>query len=52
MTKLYRMTPLEDSYSCNFNILIGGMPRVMGVYEILNEWTAFRTECVKRRSLL
>ena len=49
MTKLYRMTPLEDSYSCNFNILIGGMPRVMGVYEILNEWTAFRTECVKRR---
>ncbi len=49
MAKIYRMTPLEDSYSCNFNILIGGMPRVMGVYEIINEWTAFRTECIKRR---
>ena len=49
MAKIYRMTPLEDSYSCNFNILIGGMPRVMGVYEIISEWTAFRTECIKRR---
>lgn len=49
MQKLYRMTPLEDSYSCNFNVLIAGMPRVMGVREILNEWTAFRTECVSRR---
>ncbi len=49
MQKLYRMTPLQDSYSCNFNILIGGMPRVMGVREILDEWTAFREECIRRR---
>ncbi len=49
MQKLFKSTPLEDSFSCNFNVLIGGMPRVMGVYELLNEWTAFRTECVKRR---
>ncbi|MCX7658173.1 MAG: DNA topoisomerase (ATP-hydrolyzing) subunit A, partial [Oscillospiraceae bacterium] len=49
MQKLYRLTPLQDVYSCNFNILIGGTPRVMGVYEILNEWTAFRQECIKRR---
>ena len=49
MQKLYRMTPLHDSYPCNFNILIGGTPRVMGVKEILEEWTAFRKECVKRR---
>ncbi len=50
MQKLFRLTPLEDSFSCNFNILIAGMPRVMGVREILNEWTAFRTECVRRRT--
>ncbi|MGN0642953.1 MAG: DNA gyrase subunit A [Huintestinicola sp.] len=49
MKKLYRLTPLQDTYSCNFNILIGGTPKVMGVYEILAEWTAFRKECVKRR---
>ncbi len=49
MQKLYRMTPLQESYPCNFNILIGGTPRVMGVREILEEWTAFRKECVKRR---
>ncbi len=49
MTKLYKLTPLEDSFGCNFNILIAGMPRVMGVREILEEWTAYRTECVKRR---
>ena len=49
MQKLYRMTPLQDSFSCNFNVLIAGMPRVMGVGEILNEWTAWRMECVKRR---
>lgn len=49
MQKLYRMTPLQDSYPCNFNILIGGTPRVMGVREILEEWAAFRKECVKRR---
>ena len=50
MQKLFRMTPLEDSFSANFNILISGMPRVMGVREILNEWSAFRTECVRRRT--
>ena len=49
MQKLYKMTPLQDTVSCNFNILIAGMPRVMGVGEILNEWTAWRTDCVKRR---
>lgn len=49
MQKLYRMTPLQDTFSCNFNILIGDAPRVMGVGEILDEWTAFRKECVKRR---
>ncbi len=49
MTKLFSMTPLEDSYSCNFNILIAGVPRVMGVRQILEEWTAFRVECVRRR---
>ena len=49
MQKLYRLTPLQDSFPCNFNILIAGMPRVMGVGEILEEWTAWRTECVKRR---
>ncbi len=50
MQKLYKMTPLEDSFACNFNILIAGTPRVMGVREILNEWSAFRIECVKRRT--
>ena len=50
MQKLFRMTPLEDSFPCNFNILISGMPRVMGVREILGEWAAFRTECVRRRT--
>ena len=49
MQKLYRLTPLQDSFACNFNILIAGMPRVMGVGEILEEWTAWRTECVRRR---
>ena len=51
MAKLYRMTPLEDTYSCNFNILVGGAPQVMGVNEILEEWTAFRFECIRRRTL-
>lgn len=50
MQKLFRATPLEDSFACNFNILIAGMPRVMGVREILEEWAAFRTECVRRRT--
>ncbi len=49
MQKLFRMTPLQDTFPCNFNILIAGMPRVMGVSEILSEWIAWRTECVKRR---
>ena len=51
MLKLYKMTPLEDSYSCNFNILVGGVPKVMGIREILQEWIAFRTECVRRRTV-
>ncbi len=50
MQKLYKMTPLEDSFSCNFNVLIAGTPRVLGVRELLNEWSAFRIECVKRRT--
>ena len=49
MQKLFRLTPLQDSFPCNFNILIAGMPKVMGVGEILEEWTAWRTDCVKRR---
>ena len=49
MQKLFRLTPLQDSFPCNFNILIAGMPRVMGVGEILEEWVAWRTDCVKRR---
>ena len=49
MQKLFRLTPLQDSFPCNFNILIGGNPRVMGVGEILEEWTAWRTDCVRRR---
>lgn len=49
MKKLYRMTPLQDNFSCNFNILIAGTPRVMGVKEIIDEWVGFRHECVRRR---
>lgn len=49
MKKLFKMTPLQDSFSCNFNILIAGSPRVMGVKEIISEWVAFREECVRRR---
>ena len=49
MKKLFRMTPLQENFNCNFNVLIAGTPKVMGVYEILNEWTDFRRECVKRR---
>ncbi|MBR6533163.1 MAG: topoisomerase IV [Clostridia bacterium] len=49
MKKVVKMTPLEDSFSCNFNILIAGSPRVMGVKEIISEWVAFREECVRRR---
>jgi DNA gyrase subunit A len=50
MQRLFKQTPLEDSFSCNFNVLIAGVPRVMGVGELLNEWTAFRIECVRRRT--
>ncbi len=49
MNKLFRLTPLQDNFNCNFNVLIDGTPRVMGVYEILNEWTNFRRSCVRRR---
>ncbi len=50
MNKLFKMTALEDSFSCNFNILVGGIPRVMGVRTILEEWLKFRTECIKRQT--
>ena len=49
MQKLFRLTPLQDSFACNFNVLIAGMPRVMGIGEILEEWTAWRIDCVMRR---
>ena len=49
MQKLYKMTTLQDTFSCNFNILIAGSPKVMGIAEILSEWLAFRTECIRRR---
>ncbi len=49
MQKLFKLTPLMDSFACNFNILIAGNPKVMGVREILGEWCAWRTECVRRR---
>lgn len=50
MQRLYKLTPLEDSFACNFNVLIAGVPRVLGVGELLEEWTAFRVECVRRRT--
>ena len=50
MQRLYRMTTLEDSFSCNFNVLVAGVPKVMGVWELLDEWTAFRIECIRRRT--
>ena len=50
MQKLYKMTPLEDSFACNFNVLIGGVPMVLGVKPLLEEWIAFRVECVRRRT--
>ena len=49
MAKLYKQTPLEDSFACNFNVLIAGSPQVLGVRQILEEWTAWRTESVRRR---
>lgn len=51
MRKLYASTPLQDTFSCNFNILVNGVTKVMGVKEILLEWIDFRTECVRRRTL-
>jgi DNA gyrase subunit A len=51
MQKLFKSTPLQDTFSCNFNILVGGSPMVMGIKDILAEWTAFRTECVRRRTM-
>lgn len=51
MAKLFRFTSLEDTFSCNFNILIGGTPKVMGIREILDEWTVFRFECIRRRTV-
>ena len=50
MQRLFKMTPLEDTFSCNFNVLIAGTPKVLGVGELLDEWTAFRIECVRRRT--
>ena len=50
MLKLFRMTPLEDTFSCNFNVLIAGVPSVLGIRELLGEWIAFRIECVRRRT--
>lgn len=50
MLKLFKLTTLQDSFSCNFNVLIAGVPRVMGVRELLNEWISFRVECVRRRT--
>lgn len=49
MLKLFKITSLEDSFSCNFNVLVGGSPKVLGIRQLINEWIAFRTECVKRR---
>lgn len=50
MAKLFKMTPLEDSFGCNFNVLIGGTPQVLGVRALIDEWIAFRAECLKRRT--
>jgi DNA gyrase subunit A len=50
MNKLYKLTPLEDSFNCNFNILVNGIPRVMGIKEILNAWIDFRMQCIRRQT--
>lgn len=50
MQRLFKMTTLEDSFSCNFNVLVAGVPHVMGVGELLNEWISFRIECIRRRT--
>lgn len=49
MNKLFKLTPLQDSFNCNFNILVKGNPRVLGIREVLREWTAFRMNCIKRQ---
>jgi len=51
MNKLFKLTPLQDTFSCNFNLLVNGSPRVMGIREILKEWVAFRINCIKRQTL-
>jgi len=51
MNKLFKLTPLQDSFSCNFNLLVNGSPKVMGIREILKEWVAFRINCIKRQTL-
>jgi DNA gyrase subunit A len=51
MNKLFKLTPLQESFSCNFNILVNGNPRVMGIREILREWTVFRVSCIKKQML-
>ena len=51
MNRLYKLTPLEDSFNCNFNVLISGTPRVMGIRSILKEWISFRIGCIKRQTL-
>ena len=51
MNKLYKLTPLQDSFNCNFNILVKGSPRVMGIRPILKEWVSFRIDCIKRQTL-
>ncbi len=51
MAKLFKSTPLEDSFPCNFNVLVGGVPRLMGITDILEEWCAFREECLRREFL-
>ena len=50
MLKLFKLTTLEDNFSCNFNVLIGGVPMTLGVKELLSEWIAFRIECIRRRT--
>ena len=50
MLRLFKLTTLEDSFSCNFNVLIGGVPMTLGVRDLLNEWIAFRVECIRRRT--
>ena len=50
MQRLFKMTTLEDTFSCNFNVLLAGMPKVMGIKELLEEWVAFRIECTPQNT--